>query len=82
MTETQMPPEFLYVCCAVEGVVDEKFGKIGIGGRGDEVYGQPYKPLRQSPHVASWFLASIRRVDTWPWVDRSPLDKCTLPILP
>jgi len=82
LSETQMPPEFLYVYYVVEGVVDKKFGKTGIGGRGDEVYGRPYKRLRQRPQVASWFLSSIRRADTWPRVDRSALDRCTLPILP
>ena len=39
------PAEFLYVYCVVDGVVDEKFGKIGVGGRGDEVYGSPYKDV-------------------------------------
>jgi hypothetical protein len=46
LSEAQTPtPEFLYVYCVVDGVVDEKFGKIGVGGRGDEVYGCPYKDL-------------------------------------
>lgn len=46
MSEAQTPtPEFLYVYCVLDGIVDEKFGKIGVGGRGDEVYGLPYKDL-------------------------------------
>jgi len=46
LSEAQTPtPEFLYVYCVVDGVVNEKFGKIGVGGRGDEVYGLPYKDL-------------------------------------
>ena len=37
--------EVLYVYCIMDGVRDEKFGKIGIGGRGDEVYARPFKDL-------------------------------------
>ena len=37
--------EFFYLYCVVGGSVSEKFGKIGIGGQGDEVYGIPYKDL-------------------------------------
>lgn len=46
MSETPTPTsEFLYLYCVVDGVVNEKFGKIGVGGRGDEVYGWPYKDV-------------------------------------
>lgn len=38
-------PEFLYVYCIVDGTVSEKFGRMGIGGRGDEVYSSPYKDI-------------------------------------
>jgi len=36
---------FLYVYCVVYGLVVEKFGNIGVGGRGDEVYGSSYRQL-------------------------------------
>lgn len=46
LSEAQTPtPEFLYVYCVVDGAVKEKFGKIGVGGRGDEVYGWLYKDV-------------------------------------
>jgi len=45
-SETPRPVrEFLYVYCVVDGAVSEKFGRMGIGGRGDEVYSSPYKDI-------------------------------------
>ncbi len=38
-------PASFYLYCVVDGALDEKFGKIGIGGRGDEVYSYPYKGI-------------------------------------
>lgn len=38
-------PDSYYIYCVVAGSVNEKFGRFGIGGRGDEVYGRPFKDV-------------------------------------
>ncbi len=46
MSESLQPAaDSFYLYCIVDGALDEKFGKIGIGGRGDEVYSCPYKGI-------------------------------------
>lgn len=41
----QKTAEGVYVYCVVEGPEPRSFGKIGIGGRGDDVYTIPYREL-------------------------------------
>ena len=41
LSPTQKPnSKLLYVYCVVDVLVNDKFGNIGIGGLGDEVYGR------------------------------------------
>jgi DNA repair exonuclease SbcCD ATPase subunit len=46
LSESNTPTsEFLYVYCVVDGMVNDGFGKIGMGGRGDEVYAWSYEGI-------------------------------------
>ena len=44
-SDAQQQSEGIYVYCIVESPEPRAFGKIGIGGRGDEVFTIPYKEL-------------------------------------